>query len=95
MALIAGLGYAAHRLDVSDVWIAVGALVIIGLGLMGGIVKTRQKNPASQQSAPYQAATLPSGKNGRAIGMVPWNGSLAIFASSISNPSPGLVGNGK
>jgi len=31
---------------VSHVWIIVGALVIIGLGLMGGIVKTRQKDPA-------------------------------------------------
>jgi hypothetical protein len=29
------------------VWIVAGALVILGLGLMGGIVKTRQKDPAS------------------------------------------------
>jgi hypothetical protein len=28
-------------------WIVAGALVIIGIGLMGGIVKTRQKDPAS------------------------------------------------
>ena len=27
--------------------IIAGALVIIGIGLMGGIVKTRQKDPAS------------------------------------------------
>ena len=44
--VVAGLAYGAHRLGVSDVWIGVGALVIIGMGLMGGIVKTRQKDPA-------------------------------------------------
>ena len=44
--VVAGLAYGAHRLGVSQVWIVAGALVIIGLGLMGGIVKTRQKDPA-------------------------------------------------
>ena len=45
--VVAGLAYGASRLGVSHVWIIVGALVIIGLGLMGGIVKTRRKDPAS------------------------------------------------
>jgi NADH:ubiquinone oxidoreductase subunit 6 (subunit J) len=44
--VVAGLAYAASRMGVSQVWIIAGALVIIGLGLMGGIVKTRQKDPA-------------------------------------------------
>jgi hypothetical protein len=44
--VVLGLAYAASRLGVSQVWIVAGALVIIGLGLMGGIVKTRQKDPA-------------------------------------------------
>ena len=44
--VVAGLAYAATRLGISNVWIAAGALVIIGIGLMGGIVKTRQKDPA-------------------------------------------------
>jgi hypothetical protein len=47
LLVVAGLAYAANRLGVSQVWIIAGALVIIGLGLMGGIVKTRQKDPAS------------------------------------------------
>jgi len=46
LLVVAGLAYGANRLGVSHVWIIVGALVIIGLGLMGGIVKTRQKDPA-------------------------------------------------
>ena len=47
LLVVAGLAYGATRLGVSNVWIVVGSLVIIGLGLMGGIVKTRQKDPAS------------------------------------------------
>ena len=44
--VVAGLAYGANRLGVNHVWIAVGALVIIGAGLMSGIVKTRQKDQA-------------------------------------------------
>jgi hypothetical protein len=47
LLVVAGLAYAASRLGVSNVWIIAGALVIIGIGMMGGIVKTRQKDPAS------------------------------------------------
>jgi NADH:ubiquinone oxidoreductase subunit 6 (subunit J) len=44
--VVAGLAYGASRLGVSQVWIIAGALVIIGIGVMGGIVKTRQKEPS-------------------------------------------------
>jgi small-conductance mechanosensitive channel len=44
--VVAGLAYAASRMGVSSVWILAGALVIVGFGLMGGIVRTRQKDPA-------------------------------------------------
>ena len=47
LLVVAGLAYGASRAGISQVWIIAGALVIIGLGLMGGIVKTRQKDPAS------------------------------------------------
>jgi hypothetical protein len=47
LLVVAGMAYGASRLGVSQVWIIVGALIIIGFGLMGGIVKTRQKDPAS------------------------------------------------
>jgi hypothetical protein len=46
LLVVAGLAYGASRVGISNVWIIAGALVIIGLGLMGGIVKTRQKDPA-------------------------------------------------
>ena len=45
LLVVAGLAYGAVAC-VSQVWI-IARLVIIGLGLMGGIVKTRQKDPAS------------------------------------------------
>jgi NADH:ubiquinone oxidoreductase subunit 6 (subunit J) len=47
LLVVAGLAYGASRLGVSQVWIIAGALVIVGLGLMAGIVKTRQKDPAA------------------------------------------------
>ena len=47
LLVVAGLAYGASQAGVSQIWIVAGALVIIGLGLMGGIVKTRQKDPAS------------------------------------------------
>jgi hypothetical protein len=47
LLVVAGLAYGASRLGVSQTWIVAGALVIIGIGLMGGIVKTRQKDPAT------------------------------------------------
>ena len=47
LLVVAGLAYGADRLGISNVWIIAGALVIIGIGLMGGIVKTRRKDPAS------------------------------------------------
>jgi hypothetical protein len=47
LLVVAGLAYGATRLGVNQAWIVAGALVIIGLGLMGGIVKTRQKDPAA------------------------------------------------
>ena len=47
LLVVAGLAYGASRLGVSQIWIVAGALVIVGLGLMAGIVKTRQKDPAA------------------------------------------------
>ncbi len=46
LLVVGGLAYGASRLGVSHAWIIVGALVIVGFGLMAGVVKTRQKDPA-------------------------------------------------
>jgi hypothetical protein len=47
LLVVAGLAYAAQRMGIGTVWIVAGSLVIVGIGLMGGIVKTRQKDPAT------------------------------------------------
>jgi hypothetical protein len=45
--VVGGMVYAATHLGISHFWIIAGALIILGFGLMGGIVKTRQKDPSS------------------------------------------------
>jgi hypothetical protein len=43
--LIAGLAYAAHLLHVPAHWIIVGAIIMIGVGIISGVKATRQKDP--------------------------------------------------
>jgi hypothetical protein len=46
--LVAGaLAYGASLAGVGQRWIVVGVLALVGLGVMGGIVKTRQRDPAN------------------------------------------------
>lgn len=42
---ICGLVYAAHLLHIPTQWIAVGAVVLLGLGILTGVKNTRQKDP--------------------------------------------------
>ncbi|KCZ54092.1 hypothetical protein HY29_03195 [Hyphomonas beringensis] len=42
--LIGGLAYAAFLLGAPPVWIGVGAIVLIGIGIITGVSKTRQKD---------------------------------------------------
>jgi hypothetical protein len=44
--VVAALAYGASVAGLSAVWIGVLAAVLLGLGLMGAIVKTRQKEPS-------------------------------------------------
>ncbi len=44
LVLAAGLGFAAHLLGVPPVWIGVGALVVLGAGIMSAAAKTKQKD---------------------------------------------------
>jgi hypothetical protein len=45
--VIAGLIYGAHLMHMPAHWIAVGAIVLIGLGILNGVKVTRQKDPMS------------------------------------------------
>jgi len=44
--VIAGLAYGLSVAGLSGAWIGVAAAILLGLGLMGAIVKTRQKEPS-------------------------------------------------
>ncbi len=44
--MICGLAYGAHLMHMPPQWIAVGALVMIGLGILSAVKATRQKDPA-------------------------------------------------
>jgi hypothetical protein len=39
---VCAIAYGAHLVGVSSQWIGVGVAVLIGLGIMGAIVKTRR-----------------------------------------------------
>jgi hypothetical protein len=43
--VIGGLIYAAYLLHVPAHWIAVGAVVLLGVGILRGVKTTRQKDP--------------------------------------------------
>lgn len=44
--VVGALAYGARLVGLSSTWIAVVAVAALGLGLMGAIVKTRQKEPS-------------------------------------------------
>jgi hypothetical protein len=43
---IGGLIYGAHLLHMPAHWIVVGAIVMLGIGILSGVKATRQKDPA-------------------------------------------------
>jgi hypothetical protein len=47
LILIAGLIYGAVLLHISAQWIAVGAIVLLGLAVLTGVKATRQRDPSS------------------------------------------------
>jgi hypothetical protein len=45
--MIAGLIYGAHLMHLPTRWIVVGAVVLLGIGILTGVRATRQRDPAS------------------------------------------------
>jgi hypothetical protein len=45
--VIAGLIYAAYLMHIPAHWIAVGAIILLGIGIVTGVKNTRQKDPPS------------------------------------------------
>jgi hypothetical protein len=45
--VIGGLIYAAHLMHIPAHWIAVGAIILLGIGILSGVKATRQKDPSA------------------------------------------------
>jgi hypothetical protein len=45
LVVILGLGFAAYLLNAPPMWIAVGAIVLIGIGIVMATTRTRPKDP--------------------------------------------------
>jgi len=45
--LICGLAYGAYLAHIPAHWIVVGAVVLLGIGILSGVKATRQKDPVS------------------------------------------------
>jgi uncharacterized membrane protein len=44
--MIVGLIYGAHLMHMPAHWIAVGAIVLLGVGILSAVKATRQKDPS-------------------------------------------------
>lgn len=46
--VICGLAYGAFLAHVPTQWIVVGVIVLLGIGILTGVARTRQKDPPSK-----------------------------------------------
>jgi len=46
LIFIVGLAMGAHLLHVPQQWIVVGVIVLVGLGVVTGVARTRQRDPS-------------------------------------------------
>jgi len=46
LLLIGAFVYGARQVGLSDTWIGIVSLALLGIGVMGGIVKTRRQDPS-------------------------------------------------
>ena len=46
LILIVGLGLAAYLLNVPSMWIGVGVIVLIGIGVLSATSRTKMRDPA-------------------------------------------------
>ena len=44
LIVIIGLGYGAHLAHIPNQWIVVGTLVLLGIGILTAVTRTRQKD---------------------------------------------------
>jgi positive regulator of sigma E activity len=50
--LLAGLVYAAYLVHIPQTWIVVGALIVVGLGVMSAVSQTKRRDPPGAAPPP-------------------------------------------
>ena len=45
-----GLAFAAYKLGATPIWIAIGATIVIGMGIMAAVSKTKQKDKSNTEN---------------------------------------------
>ncbi|HEY4132996.1 MAG TPA: hypothetical protein VGM50_20440 [Gemmatimonadaceae bacterium] len=48
IVVIVGLAVGAHLLNVPDLWIGVGVIVLFGLGILSATTRTKMRDPGSE-----------------------------------------------
>ena len=51
LILILGLGLAAYLLNVPAMWIAVGAIILVGIGVLSATTRGKMKDPRAPPAA--------------------------------------------
>ena len=54
VVLIGGLAYGAFLLGLPQVWIVVGAVVLLGIGIISGVTRTRQREVSATDTPPIE-----------------------------------------
>jgi uncharacterized membrane protein YiaA len=47
IVLIVGLAFAAYLLNVPSTWIAVGVIVLVGIGILSATTRTKMRDPGA------------------------------------------------
>jgi len=58
VVLIAGLTYGAHLVGVPQSWIIVGDIVLLGIGIITGVSRTRRPDTPPSSAAPITRETI-------------------------------------
>jgi hypothetical protein len=45
IVVIIGLAFAAHLIGVPSTWIGIGIIVLLGLGILSGVTRTKRPEP--------------------------------------------------
>lgn len=52
LILIVGLAFAAYLLNIPTMWIGVGVIVLLGIGVLSATSRTKMRDPADGASSP-------------------------------------------